>query len=126
LAEELRLAGLLALLVEDEALVAIVTEDMLRDAGCAEVWPVASVSAALELLKQKQPHIALVDVNLGGDTSYTIAEELERLQIPFALATGYGRESLPPRWQHVPIVPKPYTRDILEMQMERALSKSVR
>jgi CheY-like chemotaxis protein len=115
------LAGLNVLLVEDEAIVAMVTEDMLKDAGCANVWTVGSVSAALKLLKEKQPHVGLLDVNLRGETCFEIALELERLAIPFALATGYGRAGLPSTWSNTTIVPKPYTQDVLVAQLARAL-----
>jgi CheY-like chemotaxis protein len=118
------LSGLDVLLVEDEAIVAMVTEDMLKDAGCANVWTVGSVSAALELLKKKQPHLGLLDVNLRGETCFEIAAELERLKIPFALATGYGRGGMPKEWSHATIVPKPYTQDVLVAQLARALKSA--
>jgi CheY-like chemotaxis protein len=117
------LLGLDALLVEDEAIVAMVTEDMLKDAGCANVWSVGSVSEALRLLKEKQPHIGLLDVNLRGETCFEVAMELERLGIPFALATGYGRAGLPDDWLRATIVPKPYTQDVLTAQLAEALKR---
>jgi CheY-like chemotaxis protein len=117
------LVGLDALLVEDEAIVAMVTEDMLKDAGCANVWSAGSVSEALKLLKEKQPHIGLLDVNLRGETCFAVATELERLGIPFALATGYGRAGLPNDWSGATVVPKPYTQDILVAQLGEALKR---
>jgi CheY-like chemotaxis protein len=61
---------------------------------------------------------ALLDVNLAGENTAPVAEELRRRGIPFAFATGYGRElELPPEMRSaVPVIPKPYQRqDIAEL-----------
>ena len=96
------------LLVEDEGLVALLIEDLLIDLGCEVVGSCGSIRAALEWLEQAAtaPDGALLDVNLGGELVYPVAEVLAARGIPFAFATGYG--VLPDsRFMGVPVLAKP-------------------
>jgi CheY-like chemotaxis protein len=78
------------LLVEDSMIIAMDTEECLRDLGVGEVVVEGSVAAALDELDKGDFELALVDYNLGGESSDRICEELARRGIPFWLATGYG------------------------------------
>ena len=79
-----RLTGRRVLVVEDEALVAMLVEDALLDAGAAVVGPAATVSEALSLLSKENPDVAVLDLNLAGETSTPVAI-LERAQVGEAL-----------------------------------------
>lgn len=100
-----------ALLVEDNVLIAIETEDVLAKAGVEKIFVVSNVAEALQTLKDNEIGFAIVDVNLGAETSEPVAEQLKKRNIPFVLATGYG-DSLSeyPAYNNVPTLKKPYSR----------------
>lgn len=102
------LVGSRILVVEDEALVAMLVEDALLDAGCEVIGPAADVEAALRLLGEAVPDAAVLDMNLGGDSSAPIADALAGKGVPFVVATGYGASGLPPQHRGVPVLAKPY------------------
>ena len=78
------------LLVEDSMLIALDTEDCLSDLGVETIDVESSVATALDAIAKKQPDLAILDYNLGKESSERVAEELARLGVPFWLATGYG------------------------------------
>ncbi|SDY06812.1 response regulator [Citreimonas salinaria] len=84
------LEGLRVLLVEDGMLVCMDIEDMLADLGCAVVGPASRVDQALELIRHQPVDMAVLDVNLGTECSYPIADRLTALGVPFLLSTGYA------------------------------------
>ncbi|RAI57215.1 response regulator [Roseicella frigidaeris] len=114
-----RLTGRRVLVVEDEALVAMLVEDALLDAGAAVVGPAATVSEALSLLSKENPDVAVLDLNLAGETSTPVADVLAQRGVPFVVATGYGAEGLPPSHAHVPVLAKPYDPDDLTAALGR-------
>ena len=113
--------GRRALVVEDETIVAFLIEDMLTELGCAEVWLANTVSAALAILAERRPDIAVLDVNLAGDEAYKVAERLEADNVPFVFATGYGRDAIVERWAQQPIIQKPFRFETLEQALQSAL-----
>jgi len=88
------LAGLRVLVVEDEMLVLMILEDMLADLGCESVTAAATVAQALALVETDTFDVAMLDMNLGGDRSYPVADALAARGVPFAFATGYGGHTL--------------------------------
>lgn len=106
-------AGLKVLVVEDETIVSFLVEDMLEALGCAEVWHAGDVVGALAILQDRRPDVAVLDVNLGDEPAYPIAEHLEEERIPFAFATGYGRDGIPDRWATRPVIQKPFMQEVL-------------
>lgn len=107
------LDGLNILIVEDEAVVSFLVEDMLQDLGCTAVWHASSVKEALGILSDQRPDAAVLDVNLRDELAYPVAEQLEKLEIPFIFATGYGRKGIPADWLIKPVVQKPFDADAL-------------
>ncbi|EAQ04294.1 hypothetical protein OB2597_09129 [Pseudooceanicola batsensis HTCC2597] len=112
------------LVVEDSMIIALDATDMMRDLGCDEVEVASSCSEALDLLESRQDHAAaIVDVNLGEETSAPVAARLSELGIPFLLATGYGEtDSIRETFPGVPIVQKPYSTDALRAAFAAILS----
>lgn len=108
-----RLSGRRILVVEDEALVAMLVEDALLDAGATVLGPVASVQEALVLLETETPDVAVLDLNLAGEVSTPVADVLAARGIPFVVATGYGADGLPPGHANAPVLAKPYDPDDL-------------
>ncbi|WP_376091589.1 response regulator [Roseomonas sp. CCTCC AB2023176] len=113
------LSGRKVLVVEDETLVAMLVEDTLLDAGAAVVGPVATVSEALAALRNDKPDVAVLDLNLAGETSEPVADALKQMGIPFVVASGYGAAGLPPRHQDVPVLAKPYAPEDLTAALVR-------
>ncbi|MBR0659760.1 response regulator [Neoroseomonas oryzicola] len=107
------------LVIEDEALVAMLVEDALLDSGFDVLGPARSVAEALELLEAEQPAAAVLDLNLGGENSLAVADALQARGIPFLVATGYGSAGLPQTHRHVPVLPKPYDPADLTTLVER-------
>lgn len=110
------------LVIEDEALVAMLVEDALVDAGFAVLGPARSVAQALEMLKADTPDAAVLDLNLGGENSLPVADVLAARGIPFLVATGYGAAGLPAHLRHVPVLPKPYDPADLTVAVDRLCS----
>lgn len=104
------LEGLRLFLVEDEALVAMLLEDMLADLGCVVVDVVGSVGEALARLDGigDRADGAILDVNLGGEQVYPFADALAARKVPFLFATGYGRMGVAARYPTTPVLAKPY------------------
>ena len=82
------LAGARVLVVEDEFLIALEVEFLLRDFGCEVLGPVPSVVRALELLGRERPDAALLDLDLLDGTAVPVAELLASMRVPFALVTA--------------------------------------
>ena len=109
------------LIVEDEPLVAMMLSSFLDQLSCTAVGPCATPFEALSLLRESTVDAALLDVNLGGETVYPVADALARIQVPFAFLTGYGGESIEPRFTNVPRLEKPVGLEQLSATV-RALS----
>jgi CheY-like chemotaxis protein len=91
-------------------------EDILADGGATVVGPAGRVAKALDLLGREEVDAALLDVNLAGENTAPVAEELRRRGIPFAFATGYGAAGLPEGFAGQPFLQKPFQeRDIHEV-----------
>ncbi len=103
------------LLVEDEAMVAMLIEDILEDLGCAPAASVSSAAEAMRLATTQDFDLALLDVNLGGgETSFPVAEVLRAKGTPVAFLTGYGRGGLRADFQDLPVLGKPIDPKELE------------
>jgi CheY-like chemotaxis protein len=116
-----RLQGLRLLLVEDEAMVAMMIEDMLTDLGCVVVDVAGSMAKGLALADKLQIDGAVLDVNLGGEKVYPVADALMAKGVPFIFSTGYSTTRIDAGYAGVPVLAKPYARDNLEKQLILAL-----
>ncbi|WP_240704829.1 HWE histidine kinase domain-containing protein [Croceicoccus sediminis] len=106
---EALITGKQVLLVEDSALIALDAEDSLRELGAGEVYLAASNANAARILEEREIDLAVLDFNLGRENSSPTAEKLMNAGIPFIFASGYGGEdTMPERFQHVPMIVKPY------------------
>ena len=108
-----RLAGTV-LVVEDNMIIALEAEELIASLGADAVDTAATTREALRLIDAAPPTCALLDVNLGSETSVPVARKLAELGIPYAFATGYGDNfRIPPDLGAVPVVKKPYEADDL-------------
>ncbi|HEV7278074.1 MAG TPA: PAS domain S-box protein [Devosiaceae bacterium] len=99
------------LLIEDEALVAMEIESELLAAGCVVVGPAGNIASAQRLIEEAEIDAALVDANLAGRPVDELAAALTSRGVPFAFATGYGRDGLPRDFQDSPMLTKPFSRE---------------
>ena len=98
------------LVVEDEAMISMLLEDMVLDCGGEIVGPVAKFDDALELAHQAEFGVAVLDLNLNGTLSYPIAEVIRERGIPVIFATGYGADGLLDRFRDCPTLQKPFSQ----------------
>jgi two-component SAPR family response regulator len=110
---ERRLAGYRVLVVEDEFFLAADLEDALDRSGAEIIGPLSDLDAALAQVRSRVPDLATVDINLGGDMAYPLADELVREHVPFVFASSYEPEQIPARFQGIPHVVKPYAMEDL-------------
>ncbi len=103
-------ATLRILVVEDEPLIGMATSDLIEELGHRVVGPFFNVAASHDALTG-QLDAAILDVNLGADEAYPIAEALAGRGIPFVFMTGYGPESLDKLCRHDTVLQKPVERD---------------
>ncbi len=117
------LAGMHVMLLEDNMIVALETEDLVRALGAKQVWAVASIAAADDLLARHAVDFAVLDVNVGDETSLALAARIDQRRIPFIFASGYGGNVDPNgRFASVPVVGKPYQSE----QASRAIMQVLR
>jgi len=108
------------LIVEDEAAISLMLEGLLNQLGYDVVGPASDLGSALALADATKIDCGLLDVRLGADTVYELAELLKSRRIPFVFATGY--EHIETRFSDVPVVRKPFTERDIEGAILKALS----
>jgi DNA-binding response OmpR family regulator len=96
------------LVVEDEYLVSALIKEMLELAGCIVVGPVPRLSDALDAVDHESCDAAVLDVNLAGERVDPVAEALSARDVPFMFLTGYSTGVLPAKFDHRPLVRKPF------------------
>jgi PAS domain S-box-containing protein len=117
------ISGRRILVVEDEPLIAMDFSQTLSEADYVVIGPANSVAQALSLLAQFGCDAAVLDVNLGGETSEPIARELIKLGTPFVTTSGYSREQQPQIMQNAPLLGKPVNSAVLIAEVQRCLGK---
>jgi CheY-like chemotaxis protein len=101
------------LVIEDEMLVAMNIEDMLLDLGHEVAGLAGRLDAALSLAREAEFDLAMLDVNLAGETSFPVAAILADRGIPFLFATGYGIKGIAEEYRDRPVLQKPFrTQDL--------------
>ena len=113
------------LIVEDEPLIAMMLEEWMVDLGHTAVGPAASVSSALDLIASVECEAAILDFNLRGETSETVASELATQNIPYAFASGDSGLERNPNFQNTPMLPKPYLFETVSKILTELLEKRV-
>jgi CheY-like chemotaxis protein len=108
------LNGVRVLVVENDAMNAMLLELQLEQAGATVIAQAAVVAEGLRLIRELGPDIAVLDYRLGnGETSEPVADLLLELGIPFVVATGASREALPSVFKKGEILTKPYLAEEL-------------
>jgi ActR/RegA family two-component response regulator len=100
-------AGKHILIVEDEYFLADETRRELEQVGAIVVGPTGRVEEALSLIATSQVDAAILDVHLGDELVFPVAEELDRKDIPFVFATGYDPAVIPAKFSGFTLCEKP-------------------
>ena len=113
------------LLVEDEALVAMMIQECLAEFGYQVVGPICTASEAAAKAKDGPLEAAVLDINLGDGAVYPIADMLAARGVPFIFVTGYDADSVDARFRKIPILQKPIEREMLKKAFVVAAQASV-
>ncbi|MBN9033644.1 MAG: hypothetical protein BGO05_12840 [Rhizobiales bacterium 63-7] len=111
-------AGARILIVEDEALIAMLLEEMLTDLGYELAGTAATLAQALELAEATELEGAILDLSLGGEKSLPVADVLAARGIPYMFASGYGRSGLEEPYASRALLRKPFDFDELEAALK--------
>ena len=111
------------LIVEDELMIRILLEDMLRDLGYAIAGEAGRVEEALDADNKVDFDLAILDVNLNGEPVLPVADALAARGTPFVFATGYGDGGLPEAHRTRPMLKKPFEVDALKRVLESTVRR---
>src|SRR3569833_1295168 len=98
------LAGLRVLVVEDEGGIALLIEDMLEQLGCELAGSIATLAKALNFIATQSFDCALLDVNLGGQLVFPVAEDLRKRSLPLCSVQDTARIGLPETFAGCPVL----------------------
>lgn len=103
------------LLVEDNMIIAMDTEGVLMELGAQSVRVCADVETSLDFIDKTKFDFAILDVNLGSETSLEVAHKLNAINIPFIFASGYGESQILDAFDtKVDTISKPYDKERLK------------
>jgi CheY-like chemotaxis protein len=102
------------LVVEDEVMIRLLLEDMLADLGYGVAASAGGLDEAITLARESDFDLAILDINLNGDSVYPVADVLMERGVPFAFSTGYGERGLPDAYRDRPTLQKPFQLENLE------------
>lgn len=112
------------LVVEDEIMIRMLLEDMLGDLGYTIAGAVGRIDDAIKLARTGEFDMAILDVNLNGQTVSPVAEILEERGLPFVFATGYGERGLPERFMNRLTLQKPFQQENLSKILSQAFERA--
>lgn len=113
------------LIADDEPLISMMVKDWLAELGYDTIGPADSVANALRLLAGPRPDGAILDIALGNQECYPVADALRERGVPFAFATGYGTV-LEPRFKEVPILSKPFDFETVRTVIGELIGGNIR
>lgn len=119
------LSGHKVLVIEDEAITALMIETALLDEGADVIGPAFSVQHALALLQQHTPDVATLDLNLGGELATKVANALDALHVPFLIASAYSNRTYMQLPAAAGVVEKPYSPESIVAAVVAVLAKRV-
>ena len=112
------------LVVEDEYLIRMLLEDMLADLGYEVAAAVGTIDEACEIATTGDFSAAILDVNLGGDWIFPVADILAKRRLPFVFVTGYGERSLPGPYRDYAALQKPFGVEQLKGALDALLANA--
>lgn len=118
------LSGRSVFIVEDEPLVALMIEAMVEELGAVVVGSEKHLPDALNFVatRHHEIDIALLDLNLGGTSSYDVAHAASSQGIPVVFSTGYDNQAIAEPWRRHPLLSKPFQLAQLKDALDMALA----
>ena len=107
------------LIVEDDALLRLDLEDTIQRLGVTSVRSAGNAALALQLIAEREPNLALLDVGLVQEKSFVVAERLATLGIPFVFVTGYSAGKVPDAFADRLRLTKPCSAETLQSVLLR-------
>ena len=107
------------LVVEDDPLLGLDLAEQLREAGYEVNGPAMRASEGLDLFRQRGCHAAVLDVNLGRETSEPVAHALATRGVPFITVSGYASDQHPAVFRGAPFLTKPIRVELLLAELRR-------
>jgi len=101
------------MIVEDDVLLAMDLAERLERFGFEILGPCMTCKSALSLFGAQPCDAAVLDINLGHETSEAVAVSLHAKGVPFVVASGYSLDQYPAIFKDVPAVSKPVNTDAL-------------
>lgn len=115
-----KLKGLRVLVVEDEALIAMMVEDMLVEIGCVVAGSVADASGALAVVSSQPVDAVILDIHLADGESYGFADEMLQRGTPIVFCTGDSSSEIRRPYSSQPFITKPFGLEDLSGGLNRA------
>ena len=106
------------LIVEDDLVIALMMEEIVREMGCAVSGIAGTLGMARLQFAKRDFDAVLLDVNLGGEYNPETADLLLENGVPFAFVTGYDYV-VEPRHEKVPLLQKPFSSIQLRVLVEQ-------
>lgn len=110
------------LVVDDEALIAMLLSDLLAEYGHETVGPAHTEEQALELVATTSIDAAILDVTLGDRDCFAVVKALEQRGIPFVFATGHGEQSMPDAFRGCVTVSKPFDFEVVRRLIDELVA----
>lgn len=109
------------LLIEDDPLLAMDVEMVLKAAGYRVIGPVATSADAIAVLHDESPDMTILDLNLGTEMVFPVFDCLARIGIPFIILSGHSQRMVPARHADRPFLQKPYEAKALLRVIQNTL-----
>lgn len=113
------------IIIEDEPLITVMMQDMVEDLGWRVDGVAQTVETALTLLQSIEPKVAVLDISLGMETSFPVADACRERGIAVVFSTGYFASDFPAEWQGAPVLSKPFSERELAAALEAALNERI-
>lgn len=108
-------------MVEDNGALAAALADDLRAWGFAVVGPAATLDDGLHMAQSREFDAALLDINLGRETVYPLAQRLSEASVPFVLLTAYDVPDVPAELAAAPVLSKPASPNVIRDTLRAVL-----
>jgi CheY-like chemotaxis protein len=103
------------LVVEDEMIVAMMIEDIVRELGVSEVHLCADARSALEVVRAEPIDCAILDLRVRDGSVAPVADALAEKGVPFVFSSGSDAGAIEERHAHRPMISKPFMDDDLKL-----------
>ena len=110
------------LIVEDDGLLSMMMEEMMRDLGAGSVRVCSDTGEALRVARNEHIDCAILDIYVHGISTYEVADVLSKRQIPFIFCSGIDASEVDARYRHRPFLAKPYGDHELRNCLTRAIA----